>query len=239
MMSRYPLVLFCALLLSTRVMAESGYHATYKLVVGPLTVGEMERSFELQVDGAYRFVSKLQTTGLASIINRDELFESSSGIFQAGAYYPTHYTYVRKSRKKPRNIRMRFDRANASIETIVNGDALSVPLNGNPLDKLVYQAALMHDLRLGETNFEYRIADRGREKVYQPVVTEEVPVETKLGRFNTVKLVRQRAKDKRRTIFWCAPTLGYLPVRVAYREKDGKETIAVLTEYHRIESQSP
>lgn len=239
MMSRYTLVLVFLLASSTAALAESGYHATYKLVVGPLTVGKMERSFELHADGTYRFVSKLHATGLASIIRPEEIFESSSGTFRAGVYHPTHYTYARKNKKKPRNISMRFDRDNAAIETLFNGDVLSSRMGENLLDKLVYQAALMHDLSAGKTIFDYRIADRGKEKIYRPVVAGQAFVETKVGRFNTVKIVHQRAKNRRRTIFWCAPELGYLPVRVAYRDKDGKETIAVLTEYRRIESQSP
>ncbi len=238
MIPRYALVIGCALLLSSGAPAEDGYRATYRLIVGPLTVGKMERSFEVKPDGNYHFVSKLKATGLASIIHQDELLETSSGTFQSGAYYPAHYTWLRKNRKKPRAISMHFDRENANIKTVVNGKTISSPLNENLLDKLVYQAALMHDLRLGKTDLDYRIADRGKEKRYRPIFAEQERTKTDIGEFNTIKVVRQRVKDKRRTTFWCAAKLAYLPVRVSYREKDGKETIALLTEYQRIDSSS-
>ena len=134
---------------------------------------------------------------------------------------------------------MHFDRDNANIETIVNGEILWAPLREDLLDKLVYQAALMHDLGVGKTELIYRIADRGREKLYQPVFADEEVIKTKAGRFNTIKIVRQRANDKRRTIFWCAPELGYLPVRIAVRDKKGKETTANLTEYHSLVARVP
>jgi hypothetical protein len=231
---RYVIVFLCGLLFAATAAAEDGYRATYKLVVGFLTVGKMERSYDLQADGAYRFESKLWSTGLVSIVRKDELLETSSGTLQEGSYYPDYYTYLRRNKKKPRDIRMHFDRKNANIKTVINGDTLSAPLREGLLDKLVYQAALMHDLSAGKTEFNYRIADRGKEKTYQPLIGEQAIVETKLGRFDTFKIIRQSKKDKRQTIFWCAADLGYLPVRVTYREKDGTETTALLTSYRRL-----
>jgi len=239
MMWRYAIITACAALLSSATFAEDGYRAAYKLVVGPLTVGEAERSFEIEPSGAYRFVSKMKSTGVVSIVRDEELLETSSGMFRDGIYYPADYTYVRKSKKKPRNIAMHFDRDNANIETIVNGEILWAPLREDLLDKLVYQAALMHDLGVGKTELIYRIADRGREKLYQPVFADEEVIKTKAGRFNTIKIVRERTNDKRRTIFWCAPELGYLPVRIAVRDKKGKETTANLTEYHSLVTRAP
>lgn len=240
MIMRYPLVLACVLSLPLLAAADDGYRAAYKLVAGPLKVGEVERSFEVHADGAYSFVSKLRATGVVSIVRQDELLETSTGTFQEGNYYPAHYTYLRKNKKKPRDIDMHFDRQNADIRTVVNGETLSSPLRDQVLDKLIYQAALMHDLKMGKTDLSYRIADRGREKIYTPELAGKELIETDAGRFDTLKVTRNRGgNDKRRTIFWCAPELGYLPVQIAYREKSGKETIAVLTEYHRIEPTAP
>ena len=230
-MSRYVIVFLYGLFFATATLAQDGYSVTYKLVIGPLTVGKMKRSFEIGPDGAYRFESKMWATGLAAIVRKDELIETSTGTFRSGSYYPLEYTYVRRNKKKPRTIHMHFDRENASIEIIVNGERISSPLREDQLDNLIYQAALMHDLRAGKTELNYRIADRGKDKSYQPIFAEKAIVETKLGRFETFKIVREHTNDKRRTIFWCAPDLGFLPVRVAHREKDGIETTALLTKY--------
>ena len=230
-MSRYIIVFLYGLFFSTAILAEDGYSATYKLVVGPLTVGKMKQSFEIEPDGAYRFESKTWTTGLASIVRPDELIETSTGTFRSGSYYPLEYTYVRQNKKKPRTIHMHFDRENASIKIEVNGEAISSPLHEDQLDKLIYQAALMHDLRAGKTELTYRIADRGKDKSYRLIFAEKIFVETKVGRLETLKIVRERPNDKRRTVFWCAPDLGFLPVRVVHREKDGTETTALLTKY--------
>ena len=233
-MARYVITLLFWLLLSCVTVAQESYVATYKLEVGPLTVGAMVRSFEIQSDGTYRFESKLHATGLASLVSKDELHETSSGVFRQGKFHPSAYTHVRKS-KKPLNVDTRFDRENATVNTIVNGTQSSSPLLEGMLDKLVYQAAIMHDLDAGKSKLSYRITDRGEEKSYDPVVGDTAVVDTQLGRFNTVTVIRQRTKDKRRTIFWCAPELGYLPIKVSNREKDGSETIALLTDYRRLD----
>ena len=216
--------------------AEGGYEARYKLKLGQLTVGEMERRFEIGENNAYLFVSKIQSTGLAAILRPDKLVETSTGQLRAGAFEPAHYSYDRKNKKKPRQVDMRFDRANQRIELTLNGERSHTPLTEGLLDKLVYQAALMRDLQTGVSSFEYRIADRGEEKVYRPLLGDEEIVETPFGSYQTVKLVRSRSKDKRQTIFWCAPELGYLPVKVAHRDKKGKETIVLLVDYRRYKA---
>ena len=234
-MARHLITLLCSLLFFHTGMAQESYVATYKLLVGPVTVGEMVRSFRMQPDRTYRFESKLYSTGLASLIRKDELFETSSGIFQQAKFHPRIYTHVRKNKKKPLNLRMDFDRDNAHVDTISNGVKSSSPLDEDMLDKLIYQAAVMHDLSIGKTELRYRIIDRGKEKSYQPILGEETVIRTKLGRFTAREIIRRRTGDKRRTIFWCAPELGYLPIKVSYREKNGTETIALLTDYRRLD----
>ncbi len=235
-MARYIFVILLWLLFCRANAAQESYVATYKLVIGPLTVGKMVRSFEIQPNGAYQFESRLRSTGLASLVRRDELLESSAGIFRHGKFYPDTYTHVRKNKKKPLNVHMRFDRENANVHTVVNGTQLSSPLLEDMLDKLIYQAAIMHDLVTGRSELSYRITDRGKEKSYDPVFGENTVVNTKLGRFNTVEIIRRRSGDKRRTIFWCARDLGYLPIKVSYRDKDGTETLALLTNYRRLDN---
>ena len=56
---------------------------------------------------------------------------------------------------------------------------------------------------------------------------EEV-VETPLGSFNTIKMLRHKPGSSRRSVFWCAPDLEFLQVKVEHTEKDGSKTVAVI-----------
>lgn len=216
------------LLTATGLRADIGYDASYTLTLGPLTVGEMQRRYRVDNAGAYRFESHIRSTGLASFLRSDELHEVSSGVLRNGAFSPDRYSYERKNKRKPRSVLTVFNRDAGTIETLYNGESRTSNLEPGTLDKLVYQAQIMLDLAAGKTTLHYPVTDRGRGKAYSPVIAGEERIETKSGQYDTIKLVRERKKDKKRTIFWCAPALGFLPVKVAHREKNGNETIVTL-----------
>jgi hypothetical protein len=227
-MLRIIACLLCACALATNSWAESGYDATYTLTLGPITVGEMQRRYRIDESGNYRFESDIRATGLASFMRSDELREVSSGTFRDDRFLPEHYTYERKNKRKPRSIATTFNPNAGTSETIYNGKTLTSDHGKPVLDKLVYQAQIMHDLALGKAALRYRVTDRGHDKVYEPVTAGTEIVETDAGSYEAVKVVRENTNDKKRTIFWCARELGYLPVKVAHREKNGNETIVTL-----------
>lgn len=227
-MLRFLACLVCAFTLSTGSRAESGYDATYTLTLGPVRVGEMQRTYRIDETGNYVFESEIRATGLAAFMRSDELREVSSGTFRDGHFLPEHYSYERKNKRKPRSVETTFNHGDGTSETIYNGKTLTNSHERQVLDKLVYQAQIMHDLVLGKTTLEYHVTDRGRDKTYVPVVAGKETVETATGSYETVKVVRENADNKKRTIFWCARELGYLPVKVAHREKNGNETIVKL-----------
>ena len=221
------------LLLTADACAVDGYQATYKLVVGNLTVGTMDRSFVVAADGAYLFQSSFRTTGLAAVFHKEKVLESSSGTFRDGVYLPERYTYLRERKKKPKNVTMQFNRTENRIDTVINNKSQSFPLPLGVLDRLIYQAALMRDLELGKSEFHYLIADRGKEKVYEPVAESNISIKTELGTFDTVKLIWQGGGSSKTTIFWCAVAFDYLPVRVVHRDEDGSETVASIVTYQK------
>ena len=227
-MLRFFACLVCAFALATTSRAESGYDATYALTLGPISVGEMQRTYRIDDRGNYRFESEIRATGLASFMRSDELREVSTGKFRNDYFLPESYTYERKNKRKPRSISVAFDHDTGKVETIYNGAPKTSTHEGRIFDKLVYQAQIMHDLALGKTDLHYRVTDRGQDKVYEPVTAGLETIDTDAGSYETVKVVRANADNKKRTIFWCAAELGFLPVKVAHREKNGNETIVTL-----------
>ena len=77
------------------------------------------------------------------------------------------------------------------------------------MDKLLYQLAIMHDLQNGRTPASYRIADGGGIKTYSFEKLGEEVVETPLGSFDTIKILRHKPGSSRKYVFWCAPDLEY------------------------------
>jgi hypothetical protein len=88
----------------------------------------------------------------------------------------------------------------------------------------------MRDLAGGSTTLSYRIVDGAELKDYRFRIVGNTEVDTPAGRFATVQLERERSAGDRATTLWCAPALGYLPVRVDNRE-DGSTTSVLLHSY--------
>ena len=84
----------------------------------------------------------------------------------------------------------------------------------------------MADLDAGKRDVAYPIADGGKLKRYRLFEAGREPLETKVGHFETIIIKRERRSGKRETRFWCAPALGFLPVKIEHKERDG--TLIVL-----------
>ncbi|CAN0335075.1 unnamed protein product, partial [Chrysoparadoxa australica] len=65
--------------------------------------------------------------------------------------------------------------------------------------------------------------DEDEIKTYRLAVSEGPSVETAAGSFKTIRLARVDDGDKQ-LVFWAAPALDFLPVRVEHR-KDGSTQI--------------
>ena len=61
-----------------------------------------------------------------------------------------------------------------------------------------------------------------KKKNYIFEVVGEEEIDTKLGKLKTLKLVRKREDSDRESIFWSAPEMHYLPVKIEITE-DGRK----------------
>ena len=77
-------------------------------------------------------------------------------------------------------------------------------------------------------SLRYAIADKNKLKDYEFKNGGTEEVVTAAGTYRAVKLSRGTTADDRQTTVWCAAGLGWLPVKVEYREKNGDITTALL-----------
>jgi len=117
-------------------------------------------------------------------------------------------------------VRIRFDWERGSARIATPADAWTLAVRPTTLDKLVYTLVLMRDLGRGAERLAYDIADGGKLKRYVFRVEGRESIETGLGRLETLRLRREH-RSARETTLWSAPALGYLPVRIDHRERDG------------------
>jgi hypothetical protein len=204
------------------------FEAHYSLYRAGAKVAEMLRVFTRLDDGMYRYRSETRTTGLFRMFRKDHVVEQSNWRVQGGELQPLEYLYEHSGGRKDRSVAVTFDWDAQRITNTVNGHSWRMPSEPRVMDKLLYQLAIMHDLKAGRSPLAYTIADGGKIKTYSFELLGKETVHTPLGEFAALKVSRQRVNSTRETVFWCAEELHFLPVRVENIEKDGGKTTVII-----------
>ncbi|MDH5614851.1 MAG: DUF3108 domain-containing protein, partial [Gammaproteobacteria bacterium] len=137
-----------------------------------------------------------------------------------------HYTHSGKPHK---NRKLIFDWKNNIASEQVAEQKWKLKLQENAIDKHAYRYALMMDITNNKNNIQYSVTDDDKLATYKFIKQKPVEIHTALGELKTHRLKMER--DKKTTIlFWCAPELGNLPVRVEKDStKNGKLTLKLLS----------
>jgi hypothetical protein len=142
-----------------------------------------------------------------------------------GQLLPQVYEY--QNSRNDRDVVVSFDWENKIITNSINGESWRMRTEEGVLDKLLYQYSIMIDLMQGKSRLVYRIADGGREKTYIFETVGEEIIDTPLGKLRTIKLVRRRQDSDRQSIFWTAPEMNYLPVKLLIIDDDEKTEVVI------------
>ncbi|NOY62385.1 MAG: DUF3108 domain-containing protein [Gammaproteobacteria bacterium] len=215
--------------LSTAAVAEELplFSAKYDLLRYGITVGESRLALSRGEGDTFIYESRSRTRGVISLFLKDRIKERSEWRYEEHSIQPLRYLYLHSGGKKERRVQLSFDWVRQRVINDINGDAWQMPVEANTQDKLGYQLMMMRDLMQGKKEMEYVVADGGKLKVFSFAVDGTEPIETEIGRYETVRLVRRGGK--RETTVWCASRLSYLPVRLYQKEKNGGLRKMVIT----------
>ena len=204
------------------------FAVTYHLYSKGARIASMERAIARSEDGSYVYRSDTRTVGLMALFRKDHVVERSLWTLVDDALRPLQYTYQRTGGKRDRNVSVKFDWDAQRIINTINGDSWRMPTEPNVMDKLLYQLAVMHDLKSGRTPLTYTVADGGKVKIYDFERMGEEMVNTPLGDMLTLKISRHKQQSDQKMTLWCAPNLNFLPVKVENVEPDGTTTVAII-----------
>jgi len=214
------------------------YRMTFLLTSDGTEIGNLVQSFEPIEENRYRYTSRLEPAGFLISLVSGTIEESTLLERDNGRLRPLSYRFSRVGLGRDREVRIIFDWAAGRARNDVNGEAWSMEIPVDALDKHSLVLAVAADLAAGTLRDEYPVADGGRLKVYAHLRRGEERLETPLGTFDTVMLYRQRTGRKRGTLFWHAPELDYMPVRIERFDKAGRHLELRLLALERLTPQA-
>lgn len=196
------------------------FQSLYTISINDFAIGESRLDLEAQANGRYRYRSDTHSVGFARLFRSDRVQESSLFVLHRGRIRPLEYRFDHTGSKKGRHAFLDFDWKARKVANTVEGHTWEMEIPSNALDKLVVQVAVMMDLSAGKEQLTYAIADGGKLKEYHFAIVGRETVKVPAGEFEVVKIERLRKDNDRTTHLWCAPALGYLPVRIEQIEHE-------------------
>jgi hypothetical protein len=121
------------------------------------------------------------------------------------------------------NADVSFDWKAGRASGIYEGSAVDLPLTAGIQDDLSVQIAMMVELLHGRTPEQLSIIDRNSTRAYRYRREGTETISTRLGPIDTVIYTSQHPGSPRVTRFWCAPSRGYLPMRVEQKRINSVE----------------
>lgn len=232
LLSRLTAAFLLGSLISTQVLADETdspalkpYSASYTADMQRIPVsGKAGHTLAQNDDGSW------QLTFDASMFVAS-MSESSHFELIDGQIRPLGYRYERKGLGRNRETRQVFDWAAGTVTGNHRDKVIDLATEPGLLDKTSYQLALQLDLMAGKENLHYRVVDGRSIDEYEFEITGTRQVDTAVGRFDAVEVVRVRDADaKRQTTLWFARDWNYMLVRLQQIESDGQEYQIMLKE---------
>ncbi|HEX7026285.1 MAG TPA: DUF3108 domain-containing protein [Gammaproteobacteria bacterium] len=194
------------------------FSADYALKKKGLTIGKIRLSLTREND-RWRFETHAEAAGLAAMLSKDTITESTLLITGENGIQPVHYRYLRSGDEHGKDLQTEFDWEQAVAKVKDRDETTSVELKDNTLNEHAVTLALILALKSSFSEITYHVLDETKVETQTYSHAGQENVKVPAGEFDAVKLVRKHGS--RETVGWYSPTLNYLPVKVQ-SFKDGK-----------------
>ncbi len=199
--------------------APTAVQAEYALSLNGAQVAVMRESFEIR-DSGYRAVSETHAIGLFALAQRQPGRVTSSGNVNEHGLQPKSYDAVRGGRAE-RRAQADFDWSARTLTLQYDGRNETVVLPPGTQDRLsaMYQFLFLNEKRL--RGLEFAMTNGRKLDQYRYAVGADTAIDTPLGRFEVVHLVRQHQPGETANEIWLAREHRLMPVKMRIIEDDG------------------
>lgn len=204
---------------SSQAFAMSPFQASYQFNYNGKNMGSATRTLSKSGNNwTYVFAAKAGAVASAS--------ETSRFGFNAGKINSNSFSRTSKILVHNNTMNINFNPSAKTINTKKDDKARSFAWKAGVLDELNAELQIREDLKGVGMKSTYLIADAKEVEARQFIKQGSEKIKTSYGTFDTVKVVMKHDKPGRDTIFWLAPKLDYLPVKVTHQ--DGKSSYGLL-----------
>jgi hypothetical protein len=212
----------CSVALATSRIASADelkpFEASYAWFWHGMNVAVSKLKLEQQQD-TWVYASKSDPRGIGRMFSERPTQQSTMRVTEAGVR-PLHYKADDGTSSTKRDADVQFDWENNRVTGIYEGVKVDMPLQPGIQDDLSVQIALMVELLAGRTPDQFLLLDKNSVREYRYTREGEESLSTPLGQLDTVIYRSQKKGSPRVTRFWCAPSRGYIPLRVEQKKGD-------------------
>lgn len=205
--------------------AMSPFSANYQFNYNGKNMGSATRTLS-KSGNQWTYVFAAKAGGIASAT------ETSKFSFNNGKIQSSSFNRVSKVLVHNNKMNMTFSPSSKIIKTQKDDKARSFAWKADVLDELNAELQIREDLKKSALKGSYLIADEKEIEARKFVKQGNEKVSTNNGTYDTVKVVMKHDKPGRETIFWLAPKLDYLPVKVTH--VDQKSSYGLLLNSYKV-----
>jgi len=198
------------------------FEATYSWAWHGASVAVSTLKLEQGADGTWVYSSHSEPRGLGFLYPMRPKLESVMRIGGDGIQ-PLHYRATDGTSANDRGADVTFDWDTAHASGTYENVKVDLPLKAGVQDDLSIQVALLYALRQGRVPSSLSMIDKNSIRDYSYRQEGVATISTRLGNIETVIYASHHEGAPRTTRFWCAPSKGYVPLRVEQKRLDEVE----------------
>jgi hypothetical protein len=184
-----------------------------------VAVSTLKLEQQARAENTWVYSSKSDPRGIGRMFSERPTQQSIMRITEADVR-PLHYKADDGTSATKRDADVQFDWDHNRVTGTYEGVTVDMPLRPGIQDDLSVQIALMVELLAGRTPDQFLMIDKNSVREYRYTREGEESLSTPLGKLDTVIYRSQKTGSPRVTRFWCAPSRGYMPIRVEQKKGD-------------------
>jgi len=216
--------LYCAIApgLASAAQPLTPFEASYSWAWHGASVAVSTLKLEQRPDETWLYSSHSEPRGLGFLYPMRPKLESVMRIGGDGIQ-PLHYRANDGTSANERGADVTFDWDAAHASGTYENVKVDLPLKPGVQDDLSIQIALIYGLRQGRVPPNLSMIDKNSIREYSYRQEGVATITTRLGSIETVIYASHHEGSPRTTRFWCAPSKGYIPLRVEQKRLDEVE----------------